>query len=534
MRYTAHARRPLFALAITLVCLATTAAAAVGLGAPSPARPDPDVLSRLRVAASARSQALLVGANVTVGVVRPKTVPLSLAAFATGKRRLKIRTLRVAGPDGVTHIEIQPQAELRAPAVPIAPTPDARATMLARLADRDAKRAAALLREGYVAPRVDVPVADLALEDGSTTTVLVTAEFESDASVETATLPLTVSVAAIPVQSPWAAGDGHVHDSNWSDGWDSLATQVSDAKAAGHKWIVVTDHWKGIYAVGGRANANWQLYRDECMAKEAAYGIRVLPGTEIMSAGSGGHALAYALDGTSVPPRDEYYAPSALVNAIWAHTPGASYAVVAHPYSATLPWTGWSASGFRAIELMSQERQASVSTQNKWFALLRAGLSARIAGGPFVVGVANTDAHLPWQRPGEAGVTWIRSGLYTRTAVWNQIAAGAASASGREDLGFFSINGVQQGGVVTAYSSTTLTFSITQKPVTGRKCTEISIRNSNNAVVWSVSSPKATTYAKSLPTPSADTFYLVKMVFSKTNDTDYSHVWCNPVFLDRR
>lgn len=87
---------------------------------------------------------------------------------------------------------------------------------------------------------------------------------------------------------------------------------------------------------------------------------------------------------------------------------------------------------------------------------------------------------------------------------------------------------------MVAHSTTTLAFSITQRPVTGRKCTEISIRDRNNAVVWSVSNPTSTTYTRSIAAPSSDTFYVVKMVFAKTNDTDYSHVWCNPVFVDRR
>jgi hypothetical protein len=34
--------------------------------------------------------------------------------------------------------------------------------------------------------------------------------------------------------------------------------------------------------------------------------------------------------------------------------------------------------------------------------------------------------------------------------------------------------------------------------------------------------------------PSSDTFHVVKMVFAKTDDSDCSHVWCNPVFVDRR
>jgi hypothetical protein len=133
-------------------------------------------------------------------------------------------------------------------------------------------------------------------------------------------------------------------------------------------------------------------------------------------------------------------------------------------------------------------------------------------------------------------VTWIRSTVapLTRAAVLEAIRSGNASASGREDLGYFTLNGVQQGGVAPARATTALNFQITQKPKTGRKCTEISIRDSNNVAVWSVSNPSAPTFSTTLAAPSASTFFVVKLVFAKTNDTDHSHVWCNPVFVDRQ
>jgi len=261
----------------------------------------------------------------------------------------------------------------------------------------------------------------------------------------------------------------------------------------------------------------------------------VLPGVELMTAADKGHALGYALSRSVVPPRDEYWTPQELITKINAHTSGTSYAVIAHPYKAE-PWGDWTVTGFRAIELMSNERQASASTQSKWFELLRGNISGVIGGGRFVVGMASTDAHLMWEWPGGNGMNWARSTTspLTRTAVWDAIRSGRVSASGRKGLGYFTLNSVQQGGLIVAYSSTTLTFSMTQQPVTGRKCTEISIRDKNNAVVWSVSNPTSTTYTKSIAAPSSDTFYVVKMVFAKTDNSDYSHVWCDPVFVDRR
>ncbi len=521
--------------ALTLLLALAGTDASPGFGAARAPHPDSDLLAQLRATETTDHDALLVGANVSMGMERPTQVSLPITAFAMGAdagRPVTVREIRVAGPDGRTRAEVRPEQRLRA----VSDIAASRTEVLARLADPDPAHSKAVFERGPAVRPITVPVGDLALADGTTTTFTVTATFDVAGIERTATLPLTVSIAALPAQPFWNAGDGHLH-TTWSDGWNSMDTQVSSAKNSGHKWILVTDHWKGIWAEGNRGDANWALYRNDCSAKEAVYQLPVLPGVELMAAANKGHALAYNLAGTRVPPRDEYFSAADLVTAINGHTPGASYAVVAHPYSATADrWGDWSASGFRTIELMSQERQASASTQSKWFELLRAGLASRIAGGPFVVGVANSDAHVTWQRPGEMGVSWIRSTAtpLTRSAVWTAIAAGTVSASGREDLGFFTVNGVQQGGVVAASSTTTLTFGVTQRPVTGRKCTEISIRNSANGVAWSIANPTAATYTKSLPAPAADTFYVVKMVFAKTSDTDYSHVWCNPVFVDRR
>ncbi len=533
MRRTTARRRRLLA-ALALLFALSGARASMGVGATPSLHPDPDVLERLRPAETANGEAVLVGSDVTVGSAEASRVSLPLAAFAPSRGRpATLRRIAVAGPDGVVRSVTRPNRRL----IPISDLARSVPEVLDRLASRVPEHAQELLSRGFASTGIEVPVGDLELEDGTTATFTVTATFDAAGAEKTAVLPLAVTVATLPTALYWGAGDGHVHSSEWSDGWNTLSAQVSAAKSYGHKWVLMTDHWKGIWAVAGRGNANWALYREDCSTKEAQHGIPVLPGTEIMAAANQGHALAYALGGSKAPPRDEYLTPAELVKAINDHTPGSSYAVIAHPYSvAADAWRDWSASGFRAIELMSQERQASASTQTRWFQLLRAGLSSRVAGGPFVVGVANSDSHAPWQRPGEAGVTWIRSTTspLTREAVWNAIRTGAASASGREDLGYFSVNGVQQGGVVAASATTALKFTITQKPVTGRKCTEISIRNSNNAVVWSVSNPTASTCTKTLPAPASDTFYVVKMVFAKTNDTDYSHVWCNPVFVDRR
>lgn len=93
----------------------------------------------------------------------------------------------------------------------------------------------------------------------------------------------------------------------------------------------------------------------------------------------------------SLPPQD-------LINAINAHNAPSSYAVIAHPYG-SLAWADWTVTGFRAMELFSQETTAKAETISRWFTLLRSGLASTLSGGGFVVGVVNSDCH-NFQAPG--------------------------------------------------------------------------------------------------------------------------------------
>lgn len=522
-------------MALVLVSVLGLTMAASGHAASAPADPDPETLSRLRWAETPGGEALLVGTDIEVGAERPERVFLPVILFANdAARAVAVRELTVKGSDGKVRASTRPGKRLAG----VQDLAESRADVLARLADRDQERAVGLARRGFAAFKDGIPVSDLELTDGTTTTFTVRATLDVGGTEETIILPLEVTIAALPTQTYWHGGDGHVHSSTWSDGGFTLDSQVSAAKNDGQKFIIMTDHWGGIWKVANRGNANWALYHDDCTAKQNAHGIPVLPGVEIKTAAGKGHALGYALSRSTVPPREEYWTPQELITKINAHTSGTSYAVIPHPYgggSGFYGWGDWTATGFRAIELMSNERQASASTQSKWFELLRGNIPGVIGGGRFAVGTAGTDTHL-LARPGGNGMNWVRSTTspLTRTAVWDAVRLGRVSASGRKDLGFFTLNSAQQGSVVIADSTTTLTFSMTQKPVTGRKCTEISIRDKNNGVVWSVSNPTSTTYTKSITAPSSDTFYVVKMVFAKTDNSDYSHVWCNPVFVDRR
>lgn len=152
-----------------------------------------------------------------------------------------------------------------------------------------------------------------------------------------------------------------------------------------------------------------------------------------------------------------------------------------------------------------------------------------------MVGIAGSDAHYLMD-PGGAGFTWLYSTSYTATyreAIWSAIKAGKVSASGRKDLGVFALNNASQGSVIQVSSSGSLSFKLVQQPVTGRKCTQITIRDKNNTILRTISNPTATETYVTLPAPTSNNFYVVKFVFAKTDNTDYSHVWANPIFVKK-
>jgi len=517
----------------TLIAVLLMAGATPVHGAQGSAGPDRETLSRLRAVQTPNGEVLLLGAPVTIAAAHPDRVFLPVLVFNLGKDRpVTVREITVTGPDGSLLAAEHPSQRV----IPAVEGGLSREAALARVADRVQGHAAAFAKPAHVAFQDGIPATTLALADGTETTLTVHATVDIAGERSVLAMPLRVTVAALPSVASWYAGDGHVHSSTWSDGLYSLDAQVSRAKSDGQAFVIMTDHWSKIWSRKGGGNANWATYHDECTSAQLRRGMPVLPGVELMSASRQGHALGYALGRAAVPPKDEYWMPVDLINRIASHTPSASFAAVAHPFQTwpNTPWSDWTARGFRAIELMSNERVASDRTIATWFSQLRSDVPGVIGGGRFVVGMANTDDH--FNNPGGNGVNWIRSTAHplTTAAVWDALRLGRVSASGRKDLGYFTLNGVQQGGVIAATPTTRLTFTIVQQPVTGRTCTGVSIRDRNNAVVWATRNPNLAVLSTSIAVPASDAFYVVKMDFAKSDGTEPSHVWCNPVFVDRK
>ncbi|MEW6724411.1 MAG: CehA/McbA family metallohydrolase [Bacillota bacterium] len=387
-----------------------------------------------------------------------------------------------------------------------------------------------LLKKG-VYTEIEVDVSSLALEAGSLGKMTVGVEGTVDGRKAQVVVEADYQALALPGASGWYGGDGHVHTSWSPDVWFiSLDSRVKYAKDNGFGFIIITDHEDGINDLWSTSNG----YVAQCNAAQSKYLIPALPGVEISTAESKGHALAYWMSETATNvPNNETYLPQELINRINAHNYPYSYAVIAHPYGAH-PWTDWNVTGFRAMELLCQETVAKADTISRWFTILRSGLSSTLSSGRFVVGVGNSDCH-NFQAPGFKGFTWVYVTSYSatdRTAIWDAIRSGRVSASGLKDLGYFTVNSSIQGSVIRVSPGQSLKFTMVQKPITGRKCTRITVFNKDQVVVYSVTNPTSSEVYWTTVAPSADTFYVVKFEFTNTDGSNPSEVWANPVFVD--
>jgi hypothetical protein len=399
--------------------------------------------------------------------------------------------------------------------------------------DRGGAEAASMAKSGWY-EHLAVDVRSLQLKEGDVVPVEILAHANVGGSPVTVGLAVEYSVLSLPIRTNWYGGDGHVH-TEWSlDMWEeSIDERAAYAANNGHKWIVITDHEDGI-------NDLWSAtpngYVAQCNAAQAGHGIPVCPGAEIATtAATDSHALGYALKETAATiPDNQALVPQSLIDVINAHNSPTSYTVIAHPYHGTYPWDDWTVTGFRSMELLCYETAAKTQTIDKWFSLLRNGLSSTISTGKFVVGIGTSDCHVG-VAPGDVGFTWVYTTSYgssNRSAIWTAIRTGRVSASGLKDLGCFSLNNYAQGSVINVNPASTLTFKLVQQPVTGRKCTKITVYNKNQAAIKTLSNPSSTETTWTMTAGSSDEFYVVKFDFTTTSGTNPSQVWANPIFVN--
>ncbi|MEW6174029.1 MAG: vWA domain-containing protein, partial [Bacillota bacterium] len=175
----------------------------------------------------------------------------------------------------------------------------------------------------------------------------------------------------------------------------------------------------------------------------------------------------------------------------------------------------------------------------QWFGILRRGLSSTLSTGKFVVGLGNSDRHYSILEPEDITCNWIYTTSYSpgdRNAVWDAIRSGRASASGRGDLGCFSINNVPQGGIIRINSGETLQWKLVQKPFQhqygGRKCTKITVYDMDQNVVKTFENPASEEIYFNTTTSWQDNFYVVKFEFDYESGNGYGEVWTNPIFIN--
>ena len=456
--------------------------------------------------------------------VPPQTIMVPILVAAEGEKGyVKHITVDYQGPRGVISKTVPVDRAVDSVEMDLH-------SMMNALQGRNHSAVKDLLQRG-VYMEIEVDVSSLALEERSRGKVTVGVEGTIGGLKARPVVEADYQALALPVASGWYGGDGHVHTSWSPDVWFiSLDSRVKYAKDNGFGFIIITDHEDGI-------NDLWSTpdgYVAQCNAAQSKYLIPALPGVEITTAESEGDALAYWMSETATNvPNNQTYPPQELIDQINAHNYPNSYAVIAHPYGFH-PWTNWNVTGFRAMELLSQETVAKADTISRWFTLLRSGLSCTLANGRFVVGVGNSDCH-NFQAPGFKGFTWVYVTSYSptdRTAIWDAIRCGRVSASGLKDLGYFTVNSSAQGSVIRVSPGQSLKFTMVQKPVTGRKCTRITVFNKDQVVVYSVTNPASSEVYWTTVAPSADIFYVVKFEFANADGSDTSEVWANPVFVD--
>ncbi|HHW40600.1 MAG TPA: hypothetical protein GXX19_05535 [Syntrophomonadaceae bacterium] len=468
---------------------------------------------------------LITRKDITLYDDNPTKIELPVFAATLGTKGAKMSSITVLDAFGKERGRLDTNVEVKSIAS-IAPSLDA----AIRLADAPKdNRYEKLFETGYYT-EVTVDLTELSLKPGDSQLFTIKAVFDYGEEKLEMSASTLVTIASLPSRPGWYGGDGHIHTS-WSPDMieETIAERATYAANNGFGWIIITDHEDGI-------ENEWPNYVAQCDTAQSNEGIIVAPGAEIAVLNDKGHTLGYWLSMiANNVPSNQQYSQQDLIDEINNHNSPYSYTVIAHPYHSKV-WGDWTATGFRAIELMSNQTRASSQTISKWFSLLNNGLASAINGQGFVVGIANSDCHF-FMAPGEDGFTWAYVPSYSssnRSYVWTAIKQGRVSACGNKDLGVFSINNVAQGSVINATSSTTLNFKLIQQPVTGRKCTRITVyENSETKAIKTITNPTTTETTFSIPAPSSDSFYVTKFEFTNVDGSNLAEVWANPIFVNR-
>jgi len=317
------------------------------------------------------------------------------------------------------------------------------------------------------------------------------------------------------------------------------------ANSKGLKWIIITDHaGTGDYengADGPRLASNeWYLYINECNDAQTSY-ITVCPGEElatkeyeILHPKNSGHLLCYA--------NSSYAASYGTCQELINRTNSAGgFGIIAHPYAnAWVNWDDWNVTGFRGLEVISNQSDYSQSAVNKWDELLTDNLQGIINGNhPKVFGMANSDAHNTQGGWGK-NMNYIYTGSSNppgtnRSSVYDNLRAGRVTASSDGSLAVFSLNSYAPGSIVNVNQGTN-NISIT----VSAECVEsysspsgtIKIIKNGESVYSEPFDGSSVTMIHSF-TATADCYYRVEVTFTGFvgDEPKDSYCFVNPVYV---
>jgi len=238
-------------------------------------------------------------------------------------------------------------------------------------------------------------------------------------------------------------------------------------------------------------------------------------------------------------PNPETRTGEGLINAVNQQT--SAYGCIAHPYAANYPWFYWTkasgestqvaVTGFRGLELMSNERQATSATLSKWDSLLFSGLQSTIQRNGFVVGFTGSDMHLLSQSSWGRRMNYVRatkriSDIHAQAKAGRVVASGDGSATTFEAVYGGTVKYV--GDVLNVASGATVTLRGQVVLIGGSTFTKLRLIR-NGAYVRDISIQPDHTWSTLVSTTS-DCYYRVELVTSDVSNTYYTYA--NPIFLN--
>ena len=354
---------------------------------------------------------------------------------------------------------------------------------------------------------------------------------------------------SLPTRTGWYPGDGHIHTQGlsfdperddspsdytgnyenygFSDATDSstILTRRNQANSFGYKWIIVTDHagdWSHTHQSRLESN-EWSIYNQACTRAMSNYSpnITVCPGEELAtkelfeSGTQTGHLLCYG--------NSSYAASYGTCQDLINRTNSAGgFGIIAHPYNIFgTGWSDWNTSGFRGLEIISNQSNYSSSAVGEWDTLLTNNLQGIINGTcPKIIGMANSDVHDSSYKYG-SNMNYIYTGSSNppgtnRTAIYDSLKAGRVSASSDGSLAVFSLNNYAPGSVVNVNPGTNnITIVVTGKCIsTAYPYIYVYITSNNGTVVLYDSFYADTDFSKTYQlTASSDCYYRVIVAF---------------------